>query len=118
MAICRRLLSPEEQSAVPDCRNDHPRELGWGYREQLQKKEWSHHDIGDPNQGSPSHHMYRVVWEQAVLPGKDSAGDKLTPNYCGTPSHPIGHASNYAGQGQHPVPNQLTLVGTVRDGLH
>ncbi|CAG2200168.1 unnamed protein product [Mytilus edulis] len=25
MAICRRLLSPEEQSAVPDCRNDHPR---------------------------------------------------------------------------------------------
>ncbi|CAG2226857.1 unnamed protein product [Mytilus edulis] len=25
MAICRRLISPEEQSAVPDCRNDHPR---------------------------------------------------------------------------------------------
>ncbi|VDI45311.1 Hypothetical predicted protein [Mytilus galloprovincialis] len=74
-----------------------------GYREQLQKKEWSHHDIGDPNQGSPPHHMYRgSIGNKPYWPGKDSAWDKLTPNYWGTPSHPIGHASNYAGQGSAP----------------
>ncbi|VDI48138.1 Hypothetical predicted protein [Mytilus galloprovincialis] len=27
MAICRRLFTLEEQSAVPDCRNDHPSDL-------------------------------------------------------------------------------------------
>ncbi|CAG2239075.1 unnamed protein product [Mytilus edulis] len=191
MAICRRLFTLEEQSAVPDCRNDHPSdlqlqmsvvnlntcsfqellqlpgigiktgeqimdireskgfvtesdlstishlrvtrgllsrldfspngggqnigpppqaqgrhgemELGWGYREQLQKKEWSHHVIGDPNQGSPPHHMYRgSIGNKPYCPGKDSAWDKLTPNYWGTPSHPMGHASNYAGQGSAP----------------
>ncbi|CAG2200375.1 unnamed protein product [Mytilus edulis] len=34
--------------------------------------------------------------------GKDSAWDKLTSNYWGTPSHPMGHACNYAGQGSAP----------------
>ncbi|CAG2237178.1 unnamed protein product [Mytilus edulis] len=74
--------------------------LDGGYREQLQKKEWSHHDIGDPNQGSPPHHMYRgsIVNKPYWPAGKD----KLTPNYWGTPSHPMGHACNYAGQGSAP----------------
>ncbi|CAG2219631.1 tatD [Mytilus edulis] len=95
-----------EYSSNPGDANARPEPTGnWdgGYREQLQKKEWSHHDIGDPNQGSPSHHMYRgSIGNKPYWPGKDSAWDKLTPNYWGTPSHPIGHASNYAGQGSAP----------------
>ncbi|CAG2240973.1 unnamed protein product [Mytilus edulis] len=51
-----------EYSSYPGDANARPEPTGnWdgGYREQLQKKEWSHHDIGDPNQGNPPHHMYR-----------------------------------------------------------
>ncbi|VDI13790.1 Hypothetical predicted protein [Mytilus galloprovincialis] len=95
-----------EYSPYPRDANARPEPTGnWdgGYRKQLQKKEWSHHDIGDPNQGSPSHHMYRgSIGNKPYWPGKDSAWDKLTPNYWGTPSHPMGHASNYAGQGSAP----------------
>ncbi|CAG2195422.1 unnamed protein product [Mytilus edulis] len=47
--------------------------------------------------------MYRgSIGNKPYCPGKDSAWDKLTPNYWGTPSHPMGHASNYAGQGSAP----------------
>ncbi|CAG2199406.1 EWSR1 [Mytilus edulis] len=95
-----------EYSSYPGDANARPEPTGnWdgGYSEQLQKKEWSHHVIGDPNQGSPPHHMYRgSIWNKPYCPGKDSAWDKLTPNYWGTPSHPMGHASNYAGQGSAP----------------
>ncbi|CAG2219824.1 unnamed protein product [Mytilus edulis] len=95
-----------EYSSNPGDANARPEPTGnWdgGYREQLQKKGWSPHDIGDPNQGSPPHHMYRgSIGNKPYCPGKDSAWDKLTPNYWGTPSHPMGHASNYAGQGSAP----------------
>ncbi|CAG2201892.1 unnamed protein product [Mytilus edulis] len=95
-----------EYSSYPGDANARPEPTGnWdgAYREQLQKKEWSHHDIGDPNQGSPPHHMYKgSIGNKPYCPGKDSAWDKLTPNYWGTPSHPMGHASNYAGQGSAP----------------
>ncbi|VDI13841.1 Hypothetical predicted protein, partial [Mytilus galloprovincialis] len=83
-----------EYSSYPGDANARPEPTGnWdgGYREQLQKKEWSHHVIGDPKT--------KVV---PLTTCKDSAWDKLTPNYWGTPSHPMGHASNYAGQGSAP----------------
>ncbi|CAG2226855.1 unnamed protein product [Mytilus edulis] len=95
-----------EYSSYPGDANARPEPTGnWdgGYREQLQKKEWSHHDIGDPNQGSPPHHMYRgSIENKPDWPGKDSVWDKRTQNYWGTPSQPMGHACNYAGQGPAP----------------
>ena len=104
-----------EYSSYPGDANARPEPTGnWdgGYREQLQKKEWSHHDIGDPNQGSPPHHMYRgSIGNKPYCPGKDSAWDKLTLNYWGTPSHPMGHASNYAGQGSAPCTQPANTGG-------
>ncbi|CAG2195339.1 unnamed protein product [Mytilus edulis] len=95
-----------EYSPCPRDANARPEPTGnWdgGYREQLQKKGWSPHDIGDPNQGSPPHHMYRgSIENKPDWPGKDSVWDKRTQNYWGTPSHPMGHACNYAGQGSAP----------------
>ncbi|VDI54997.1 Hypothetical predicted protein [Mytilus galloprovincialis] len=104
-----------EYSSYPGDANARPEPTGnWdgGYREQLQKKEWSHHDIGDPNQGSPPHHMYRgSIGNKPYCPGKDSAWDKLTLNYWGTPSHPMGHANNYAGQGSAPCTQPANTGG-------
>ncbi|CAC5376136.1 unnamed protein product [Mytilus coruscus] len=68
-----------------------------GYREQLQKKEWSHHIIGDPKQGNPPH-QGSSIGNKPYGPGEDSALDKNVQTKEGTPSHPRDHASNYASQ--------------------
>ncbi|CAC5393247.1 TRPT1 [Mytilus coruscus] len=72
-----------------------------GYREQLQKKEWRHHIIGDPKQGSPPHQR-SSIGNKLYRPDEDSALDKNVQTRGGTPSHPRGHASNYASQGSAP----------------
>ncbi|CAC5375596.1 unnamed protein product [Mytilus coruscus] len=72
-----------------------------GFREQLQKKEWSHHIIGDPKQGNPPH-QGSSIGNKPYGPGEDSALDKNVQTKGGTPSHPRGHASNYASQGSAP----------------
>ncbi|CAG2229639.1 unnamed protein product [Mytilus edulis] len=92
-----------------------PQGIGMGATGNSYSKRVSHHDIGDPNQGSPSHHMYRgSIGNKPFWPDKDSAWDKLTPNYWGTPSHPIGHASNYAGQGSAPCTQPAYTVSMAR----
>ncbi|CAG2190797.1 unnamed protein product [Mytilus edulis] len=89
-----------------------------GYREQLQKKEWSHHDIGDPNQGSPPHHMYRgSIGNKPYWPGKDSAWDKLTPELLGHTFTPHGSCMQLCRSGVSTLyPTSLHWWGTVLDG--
>ncbi|CAC5424769.1 unnamed protein product [Mytilus coruscus] len=72
-----------------------------GYSEQLQKKEWRHHIIGDPKQGNPPH-QGSSIGNKLYGPDEDSALDKNVQTKGGTPSHPRGHASNYASQGSAP----------------
>ncbi|CAC5397363.1 TRPT1 [Mytilus coruscus] len=88
---------PGEAGARPKT----PENWDGGYREQLKKKEWSHHIIGDPNQGNPPH-QGSSIGNKPHWPGEVSAWDKNVPTKGGTPSYPRGHASNYAGQGSAP----------------
>ncbi|CAC5359700.1 unnamed protein product [Mytilus coruscus] len=59
-----------------------------GYREQLQKKEWRHHIIGDPKQGNPPH--------QGVVLGTSFTGQMKTVRWTRM-SRPKGHT--FASQG-------------------
>ena len=72
-----------------------------GYREQITKNEWSQPMMGDPNQSNPQHQGSSINAKQH-WPGEASAWDKTVPTKRGAPSYPMGHTSNYAGQGSAP----------------
>ncbi|CAC5383222.1 unnamed protein product [Mytilus coruscus] len=78
-----------------------PENWDGGYREQIKKNEWSHPIMGDPNQGNPQHQGSSIKIKPH-WPGEASAWDKNVSTKRGAPSYPMGHTSNYAGQGSAP----------------
>ncbi|CAC5404173.1 unnamed protein product [Mytilus coruscus] len=78
-----------------------PENWDGGYREQIKKNEWSHPIMGDPNQGNPQHQGSSIK-TKPHWPGEASAWDKNVSTKRGAPSYPMGHTSNYAGQGSAP----------------
>ncbi|CAC5411446.1 unnamed protein product [Mytilus coruscus] len=78
-----------------------PENWDGGYREQIKKNEWSHPIMGDPNQGNPQHQGSSIK-TKPHMPGEASAWDKNVSTKRGAPSYPMGHTSNYAGQGSAP----------------
>ncbi|CAC5419267.1 unnamed protein product [Mytilus coruscus] len=71
-----------------DARPKTPGNWDRGYREQLQKKEWSHHIIGDPKQGNPH--------TKGVVLGTSRTGQVKTVRWTRM-SRPRGHT--FASQG-------------------
>ncbi|CAC5416110.1 unnamed protein product [Mytilus coruscus] len=88
---------PGEAEAGPKT----PENWDGGYREQIKKTEWSHPFMGDPNQGNPQNQGSSIK-TKPHWPGEASAWDKNVSTKRGAPSYPMGHTSNYAGQGSAP----------------
>ncbi|CAC5410538.1 unnamed protein product [Mytilus coruscus] len=57
--------------------------------------------MGDPNQGNPQHQGSSIK-TKPHWPGEAKAWDKNVSTKRGAPSYPMGHTSNYAGQGSAP----------------
>ncbi|CAG2189370.1 unnamed protein product [Mytilus edulis] len=82
-----------------------------GYREQIKKNEWSHPSMGDPNQGNPQHE-WSSIKTKLHWPGEASAWGQECSNQKGRTFIPHGsHKQLCVVRGQHPVFNQVTLVG-------
>lgn len=90
-----------EYSLYPGYAEARPKTQGnWdgGYIEQLQAKEWTHHDNGDPNQGN-SPHQGDSIGNKPFWSGEDSVLDKNSPTKGGKPSCPRGHTGNQTNKG-------------------